>query len=107
MVALVDEWVRQGWLREEAGRWAGPGLTAESVEVPESLRGMIERQLEALGAAEQRVLAAASVVGMAGSAAAVAAGMEAAVEAVEEQCAQLARRGQFLQASSVEAWPDG
>jgi predicted ATPase len=41
------------------------------------------------------------------SAAAVAAGLEEDVEAVEEWCATLASRGQFLQASGGEEWPDG
>jgi tetratricopeptide (TPR) repeat protein len=71
------------------------------------LRALIERQLEQLSPAAQRVLEAASVVGLTGSAAAVAAGVERGVEEVEEHCAGLARRGQFLQASGVEAWPDG
>jgi predicted ATPase len=104
---VVDEWVRQGWLVEGAGGWAGPGLTADAVGVPESLRARIERQLEAISTEDQRVLEAASVVGMAGSAAAVAAGVEMEVEEVEERCAGLARCGQFLQASGSESWPDG
>src|SRR5262249_32546426 len=34
-------------------------------------------------------------------------GVGRGVEEGEERCAGLARRGQFLQASGVEAWPDG
>src|SRR5262249_55502452 len=38
---------------------------------------------------------------------AVAAGLEVAREAVEDGCAGLAQRGQFLVASGLETWPDG
>jgi len=41
------------------------------------------------------------------SAAAVAAGAEVAVDEIEERCAGLARRGQFLRGDGTEAWPDG
>jgi predicted ATPase len=37
----------------------------------------------------------------------VAAGLDLAMEAVEDCCAGLVQRGQFLVASGVEAWPDG
>ena len=39
--------------------------------------------------------------------AAVAAGLDLAMEAVEDCCAGLVQRGQFLVASGIEAWPDG
>src|SRR5262249_23019339 len=57
--------------------------------------------------AEQHVLEVASVAGMEFSAAAVAAGSETILEEVEQQCAALARRGQFLQAKGAAEWPDG
>jgi predicted ATPase len=68
---------------------------------------MIAQQAARLSAEQQRVLDAASVAGVVFSAAAVAAGVEAPLEAVEEQCAGLARQGQFLEPDGVEAWPDG
>src|SRR5207244_2904551 len=53
------------------------------------------------------VLEVASVAGAEFSAAAVAAGSEAEVAEVEERCAGLARREQFLRATGVSEWPDG
>jgi len=47
------------------------------------------------------------VTGVEFSAAAVAAGVEAEVGEVEEQCAELARREQFLRSHGAEEWPDG
>jgi predicted ATPase/DNA-binding winged helix-turn-helix (wHTH) protein len=108
LVMVVDALVQQGLLQEGGGAPADDGgLAAVEATVPESLQQMIAQQLARLGAAQQRVLDAASVVGIAFSAAAVAAVAEEPLEAVEEQCAGLARQGQFLEADGVEAWPDG
>jgi predicted ATPase len=68
---------------------------------------MIAQQYDDLPLQDQQVLEAASVAGQTCSAAAVAAGLEAEVEAVEARGAALVRRGQFLEASGLEYWPDG
>jgi DNA-binding winged helix-turn-helix (wHTH) protein/predicted ATPase len=108
LVTVVDALVQQGLLREGGEVPAGDaGLAAVEAMVPESLQQMIAQQLARLSAEQQRVLDAASVAGVAFSAAAVAAVVEAPLEAVEEQCASLARQGQFLEPDDVEAWPDG
>ena len=75
--------------------------------MPETLRQLIERQLERLSPEEQQVLEVASVAGVEFSAAAVAAGAEVTVEEVEQRCAALARRGQFLRADGIAEWPNG
>jgi predicted ATPase len=75
--------------------------------VPESLRQLIEQQLERLGAEEQHVLEAASVAGVECSVTAMAAGLEEEGVWVEKRCEVLARREQFLRASGIEEWPDG
>jgi predicted ATPase len=106
MVNIVDALIRQGLLVEVAGRWEMRTTDLETVPVPENLRQMIEQQLEGLGAADQRLLAAASVAGMTFSSATLAAALDDEVEAVEERCAALARRQQFIRAAGVDAWPD-
>jgi predicted ATPase len=75
--------------------------------VPESLRQLIEQQLEQVNPEDQTILEAASVVGMEFPAAAVVAGVEGGPEAVEARCEALARRGQFLEARGSASWPDG
>ena len=108
MVTVVDDLVRQGVVRTAGEQWEVPaGSTAGAVEIPESLRQMIAQQFDSLLPEEQQVLEAASVAGSVCSAAAIAAGLEVEVEAVEARCAGLARRGQFLEASGLEHWPDG
>ncbi len=108
MVALVESWLTQGVLLEQDGVWALPaGVEALHDRVPDSLRQMIDMQLDGLSAEEQRVLEAASVAGVEFSAAAVAAGLAQEAEHVDDWCTSLARRGQFLRASGEQTWPDG
>ncbi|MBI3304450.1 MAG: hypothetical protein HYZ72_20500 [Deltaproteobacteria bacterium] len=108
MVNVVEHVMAQGALVQVDGRWVLRGGVEEVAGgVPENLRQMIEKHLDRLSPEEQRVLEVASVAGMEFSAAAVAAGVEAAGDEVEERCAGLARRGQFLQARGLAEWPDG
>jgi hypothetical protein len=104
---VVESLIAQRALVPREGHWDLHKAVAE-VEggVPQSLRQMIEQQLARLTPAEQQLVEAASVAGAEFSAAAAAAGMEAAVSEVEEQCARLARREQFLQTRGTEEWPD-
>ena len=108
MVALVASWLTHGVLLEQDGALALPaGVEALHDSVPDSLRQMIDMQLDGLSAEEQRVLEAASVAGVEFSAAAVAAGLAQEAEYVDDWCTSLARRGQFLQTSGEQTWPDG
>jgi tetratricopeptide (TPR) repeat protein len=77
------------------------------VDIPESLRHVIDQQLEQLHPEERACLEMASVAGREFSAAAVAAGTDDRMEEMEARYAALARRGQFIQAGGTEAWPDG
>jgi DNA-binding winged helix-turn-helix (wHTH) protein/predicted ATPase len=108
LVTVVDALVQQGLLQQNGEAPVDDGrLAAVEAMVPETLQQMIAQHLVRLGAAQQQVLDAASVAGAVFSAAAVAAGIDEPLEAVEEQCAGLARQGQFLEADGIEAWPDG
>jgi predicted ATPase len=108
MVQTVEAWLRQGWVAEVDGQWVLTVAQADlEAGVAESLRQMIEEQFDRCSPEDQHLLAAASVVGGEFSAAAVAAGLETPTMEIEERGAALARRGQFVQARGVEAWPDG
>ncbi|MGH8008155.1 MAG: ATP-binding protein, partial [Candidatus Binatia bacterium] len=109
MVTEVDYLVAQGVIREVEGHWQVQNTAATlTSSVPDSLRQLIEKQFQRLTSEEQRLLEAASVAGAEFSVAAVAAGVQAAMDQVEEECGELARRGHFLRAQSgMETWPDG
>jgi len=108
LVTLVEELVRQGRVGSQiAGGTQREALVAVMVDVPESVRQLIDTQLAQVSLQEQEILAAASVAGSLFSAAAVAAGVEQAPEDVEACCDALARRGQFVRPQGNAEWPDG
>jgi len=108
MINVVEHAMARGALVQVDGRWVLRGGVEEVAGgVPENLRQMIEKHFDRLSPEEQRVLEVASVAGIEFSAATVAAGVEAAGDEVEERCAGLARRGQFLQVRGLAEWPDG
>ena len=112
MLNVVDYLVTQDLIREVDGGWElhdRPDQT--TVGTPDSLRQMIEKQIDQLGPEVQNVLEGASVAGVDFSAATLAAGIESptenAVIQVEGLCERLVRRHQFLQANGITEWPDG
>jgi tetratricopeptide (TPR) repeat protein len=74
--------------------------------MPASLRHLVEKRRNELSSEEQRLLEAASAVGIEFSAAAVAAALAQAPADLEEQGLRLAER-ENLRAAGVEEWPDG
>jgi predicted ATPase len=108
VVNVINDLLQQGLVRKEAGHWQIKEEPLNvSARVPNTLRQVIERQIERLPAEVQHLLEVASVVGVEFSAAAVAAGMQAAVEEIDQQCETLARREHFIAAHGTEEWPDG
>src|SRR5262249_49220851 len=108
LINVVEALVRQGAVVQVGEAWAIPGGGTDlALAVPDSLRPLIEQQVEQLSAAEQQVLEAASVAGSECAVAAVAAALDAAESTVDDVCATLARRGQFLAPSGAVRWPDG
>src|SRR5262249_31783002 len=99
LVTIVEELLRQGLLVPAGQELILNDVIAGTGTVPENLQQMMEQQFERLSPTEQQVLEAASVAGVEFSAAAVAAGLAAPVEEVEQPCARLARRGQFVRAT--------
>ena len=103
VVNVVDDWIARAVLVQDGERWTIDARLADVATVPDTLRQMIERQLDRLPSASRRLLEAASVVGAEFSTAAVAALLEDGQEAVDEACEAFAERGQLLRACGVEA----
>ena len=107
LVTLVQALVERGVLHEHDGRWTVHGdIEALVLDVPESLRQLLEQQITRLPLEAQRVLEVASVAGVEFVAAAVAAGLDTDVVAVEEHCEALVRQ-QVLRPLGVTTWPNG
>ncbi len=108
MVRVVDELVALRVLELEDDRWRLRGSAAEIARaVPESLRALVERQIDRLHPEARRVLEAASVLGNDFTTGSVAAGLDVDPLAIEDRCDALARQGQFLSAAALFERPDG
>jgi predicted ATPase/DNA-binding winged helix-turn-helix (wHTH) protein len=108
MVNIVEHLVQQGLVVRRAGQWTlREGAEAAAMSLPEGLRQLLLRRIEALAPAARRVLEAASVVGEAFAVAAVAAGVLCPSEDVEAMCAELAAQRHFLDDIGLIVWPDG
>jgi predicted ATPase len=105
MVNIVDHLVQQRFVVRRAGQWAlQEGAEAKVASLPEGLRQLLIRRLEALAPETRLVLEAASVVG---DAFAVAAGAQCPVADVDAQCDTLAAQHHFLDGTGLTIWPDG
>lgn len=108
VATIADELGRRQVLQVDTTELAPSEVQAAViVEVPESLRLLIERQLERLPPEDRTLLEAASVVGMVFTAAATNAGVEHNAEDVETRLADLARNRQFIRMHGIAEWPDG
>jgi predicted ATPase/DNA-binding winged helix-turn-helix (wHTH) protein len=108
MVNIVEHLVQQGAVVRQAGQWTlRKEAEAQVASLPEGLRGLLLRRIEALAPEVQRVLEAASVVGETFAVAAVAAGVQGPVEDVEAVCEGLAAQRHFLDDTGWTVWPDG
>jgi DNA-binding winged helix-turn-helix (wHTH) protein/tetratricopeptide (TPR) repeat protein len=107
IINLLDYLAAQGVITSRDGQWElKAALTEIDNVVPESIKQMIERQVDRLSVDEQRLLEAASVEGIGFSAAAVAAALALEAVQVEEKCERLARHDQFLRSSWINQCPE-
>ncbi|MBI3801923.1 MAG: AAA family ATPase, partial [Deltaproteobacteria bacterium] len=108
LAASLDALIEQGVVVEADGRWVLRGdLAALDASVPEDLQQLITKQVEALGAEGQELLAVASVSGVTFTTAEVAEGCRQELDATEARCAQLAQHGQLIEEDIFVEWPDG
>jgi predicted ATPase len=108
MVNMVDYLVAQGGVVRRAGEWRlREGAETQGVSIPEGLRQLLARRIEALPPETRRMLEGASVAGREFAVAAVAASLQCPVEDVEAQCEALAMQHHFLDDTGIAVWPDG
>jgi len=105
MIAVLDHMTGRGLMSHVNGRWRLTGSLEEiSSEVPETLRQIIEAQIDRLTTAEQRALEVASVMGPLFSATALAAVMKVNAEPLEELLQRLSRRPRIVR-PAASRWP--
>ena len=108
LVTLVEHLLARGAIVERDGQWhVAKELRGELAAVPESLRRLIEQQLDHLQPEDRDLLCAASLVGFEFSAAAAAAGANRDPVDTEERCDRLAGTARFLRRAGGTDRPDG
>lgn len=107
LVTVVDHLLARSAIAEREGRWEiADGLREELLAIPESLRLLMEQQLERLSAEDRELLEAASLAGLEFSAAVAAAGAGRDAAHVEHRFDRLVGAGSFLR-HARPASPDG
>lgn len=108
MIAMLEHLIAEGFIRQEAGCWLLRTELAEiDMGVPKALSEMIEMQIDRLEPADQRLLEAASLIGVIFPAWGAAAALSGDLEDIEEQFEQLTRRMNFLNPAGHDELPDG
>src|SRR5580700_8392572 len=106
--AVVDDLESRGMIRPSGDGWE---LTASVADVakrrPDTVRQLIDIQIDRLKSDEQGVLEAASLVGVQFAAGAVAFALELAADEVDSLCEGLASHKGLLRFVASEPWPDG
>lgn len=104
VVNMVEHLIAQGVLVQQKGEWEVRGqLQQLQQRTPETLRHLIEGQLDRLNTEEQHLLEVGSVVGMEFSATVVAAALGEDLITTEACCATLARHHLFLRVAGTQA----
>ena len=108
LVNIVDHLAEQGFVERREGQWTlRDRAGAKLAGLPEELRQLIMRRIEALPSEVRRVLEAASVVGEEFTVAELAAGVHYPMEDVEVLCEGLTARRHFLDDAGLAVWPNG
>jgi predicted ATPase len=107
-VAFVDDLETRGMIRCVDGAWQLVVTVAEvASRRPDTVRQLIDIQIDRLNSKEQRILEAASVFGGQFAAGTVAHAVELPVDEVDTVCEGLASEQRFLRFVSSEPWQDG
>jgi predicted ATPase len=107
MVNVVSYLQDEKVIVDDAG-WRLAGSLADlELGVPDSMRQLIEKQIDRLDPDKQRVLEGASVVGMECSTVAIASGLDVETGEIERRCEELVWRYQFLLPARLVELPDG
>src|SRR5262245_44346058 len=107
VVGVVDSLVSRGHILYTGPGWALPvPLETINLDMPDSVRLLIESQLDRVSPADRALLQAASCAGEDFSPLVVASALDQDVADTETRCDGLARARRFLRAAGHIEWPD-
>ena len=102
VVNMIEDLIRQNLLIQAEEQWVLQVEVEAAGAVPEGLHQLVARQREPLHPLERRILEATSVAGTAFATATVEATLREDFHHVEECCADLAEREQFLKRAGIQ-----
>ena len=104
LVTLLDDLVGRGMLAQKPGWTLTVSIAEVAAHRPDSIRQLIDMQLDRLPEEDQRILEAASLIGAVFETDSVAAALGLSIEHVDDRCDELTRRGLFLaREASIDA----
>jgi DNA-binding winged helix-turn-helix (wHTH) protein len=108
LTTLVDDLEGQGLICKREGHWE-LSINVEDVAArrPDSIRRLIDTQIDRLRPVDQRIIEVAGVAGMTFTAGVVAHALNADPDGVDSACESLASERRLLQHAGTETWPDG
>ncbi len=108
MVTVVQHLLETGHVQVSDTAWTvATPLDQIEVSIPDTLRQMIELQIERLSPREQLTLSAASVHGIEFSVGVTASALEIEEDSIEDTCEKLARENHIIRTASAEQLADG
>jgi DNA-binding winged helix-turn-helix (wHTH) protein len=107
-LAVVDDLESRGMIRSVGVGWQLEVSVAEvASRRPDTVRQLLDIQIDRLSALEQRILEAGSQVGAQFAAGSVGHALELSADEVDSVCESLANERRFLRFVRAEPWPDG
>src|SRR5258708_2500152 len=107
-IAVIDDLESRGMIRSGGVGWQLDASVAEVARRrPDTVRQLIDIQIDRLSPIEQRILEAAGLVGAQFAAGSVAHALELPADEVDSVCEGLANDQRFLRCVTSERWPDG
>ena len=108
MVNTISHLIAEGLLevRQDGWRMTAP-LDTVKLGVPDSIRQLIEAQIDRLDVPNQRILEAASVAGQGFQVLAVSAALDDEIADIDVRCEALSRRQQFIRECGAQVLPSG
>jgi DNA-binding winged helix-turn-helix (wHTH) protein len=108
LTTLVDDLTGRDLIRKAEGRWElSTHVEDVAARRPDSIRRLIDTQIDRLKPVDQRIVEVAAVAGTTFTAGAVAHALDADPDNVDSACESLASERRLLQHTGTETWPDG
>jgi predicted ATPase len=108
VIAAIDSMIARGVIVRADGRWnLDAAVSRLPALVPDSLREIIQMQIERLDDSDQALLSIACVAGLRFNAALIADELGIDAERAEQRCERLAERKMILRRDGSDELPDG